>query len=393
MKIACVLVTHLPVKAEMRRRSELHSKPVIITRESSKGPLVLDFSPQVRGVAADMPLQEALSRCNGAVLLETDERYYRKVFEKIIEALLQKSPLVEKGELGRAFVGIHGLERMYWGEAGAVNALFDAVPAEFKPRIGIGEVKFPAYIAAVRSEEGRATRVPNGVAGFLRDTSIDLLPISWESKTRLHRFGLDTMGQVAVLSPGPMQAQFGTEGKLAWELCNGIDRSWLTSVTYEEPVRESLTFPAPATNLSIILPALEMLLGRAFAHPSARGKYVRSVSIEASVLDRAPWTRKFAFKNPADTKEKAVFALKTMLDTIDLPGALEDISITLLGITGESGIQSSFIANVRKEEQLRETMRQLEVRLRTRPPIYKVMEVEPWSRIPERREALVQFAP
>ena len=38
-------------------------------------------------------------------------------------------------------------------------------------------------------------------------------------------------------------------------------------------------------------------------------------------------------------------------------------------------------------------MRQLEMRLRTKPPIYKVMELEPWSRIPERRQALVQFEP
>ncbi|MDP6494836.1 MAG: DNA polymerase Y family protein, partial [Dehalococcoidia bacterium] len=60
---------------------------------------------------------------------------------------------------------------------------------------------------------------------------------------------------------------------------------------------------------------------------------------------------------------------------------------------GESGTQSSLFVEVRKQQQLREAMRQLEARLRTRPPIYKVMDVEPWSRIPERRQALVEFAP
>ena len=42
---------------------------------------------------------------------------------------------------------------------------------------------------------------------------------------------------------------------------------------------------------------------------------------------------------------------------------------------------------------LDETIRQLEARLRTKPPIYKVVDMEPWSRIPERRQALVEFAP
>ena len=38
-------------------------------------------------------------------------------------------------------------------------------------------------------------------------------------------------------------------------------------------------------------------------------------------------------------------------------------------------------------------MKQLEGRLRGKPPIYQVREIEPWSRIPERRQALVQFDP
>jgi len=38
-------------------------------------------------------------------------------------------------------------------------------------------------------------------------------------------------------------------------------------------------------------------------------------------------------------------------------------------------------------------MRQLEVLLGCKPPIYQMKEVEPWSRIPERRQALVLFDP
>ena len=62
-------------------------------------------------------------------------------------------------------------------------------------------------------------------------------------------------------------------------------------------------------------------------------------------------------------------------------------------LTGEAGLQSSLFNDVRREENLREAVRQLEVRLGRRPPIYQVREVEPWSRIPERRQALVQYVP
>ena len=88
-----------------------------------------------------------------------------------------------------------------------------------------------------------------------------------------------------------------------------------------------------------------------------------------------------------------MFALKNALDAVELPGPLEDLRLTASELAGEAGTQSGLFVDTRKQEQLKETMRQLEARLRTRPPIYKVMDVEPWSRIPERRQALVQFVP
>ena len=82
-----------------------------------------------------------------------------------------------------------------------------------------------------------------------------------------------------------------------------------------------------------------------------------------------------------------------MLESATFPGPLEDMKLTLAGLTGESGAQASLFSDVRKQEQLREMMRQLEARLGGKPPIYQVREIEPWSRVPERRRALVQYEP
>ena len=98
MKVACVLITHLPVKAEVQRNGALIDKPVLITTQSSEGMLVLDVSQKAKGVSPGMPLQVALSRCKGAVLIEADDAYYHQVFDRIVEALFDKSPLVEKGD-------------------------------------------------------------------------------------------------------------------------------------------------------------------------------------------------------------------------------------------------------------------------------------------------------
>jgi hypothetical protein len=393
MKIACVLVTHLPIKAELRRYPELRARPVVITESHGSKELVLDSSSEARGVIAGMSLQEAVSRCKDTVLLQADAPYYESGFNALVRSLEQRSPLVEKAELGSAYVGLDGLEAMYGGETRLITSLLQAVPQEFNPRIGVALGKFPAYVAAVTSGGGRATRVPGDVAGFLKEFSIGLLPLSWDNKARLHRFGLHTLGQLAALPVGSVQAQLRAEGKTAWELASGIDRSPLLPYRREEAVTEFLTFPSPTITQYAILTAMETLLGRAFSRPQIHGKYVRTAAIESQVLRHPPWTRRFAFKEAAGNKEKALFAMKSRLDTIALPGPLEDMKLTLAGFTGESGIQSSLFLDIRKREQLREMMQQLEALLGCRPPIFQVRDVEPWSRIPERRQALVPFDP
>ena len=366
---------------------------MIITESYGSKELVLDSSSEARGVISGMSLQEAVSRCKDTVLLQADVPYYESAFDALLHSLEQRSPLVEKAELGCAYVGLNGLEAMYGGEARLIAALLQAAPREFNPRIGVAAGKFPAYIAAVTSSGGRATRVPEDVAGFLKEFSVDLLPLSWNNKSRLHGFGLHTLGQLAALSVGPLQAQLKAEGRRAWELASGIDYSPLLPYQREEVVTEFLAFPSPTVTRLAVLTAIETLLGRAFTRPQIRGKYVRTATIESQVFRHPPWARQFAFKEALGSKEKALFALKSRLDTLALPGPLEDMKLTLAGFTGESGIQSSLFSDVRKREQLREMIRQLEALLGCKPPIYQVRDVEPWSRIPERRQALVPFDP
>ena len=57
MSIACVLITHLPIKAELIRHPELLEMPVIVTQELGTKRSVLDYSRQVRRISEGMPLQ------------------------------------------------------------------------------------------------------------------------------------------------------------------------------------------------------------------------------------------------------------------------------------------------------------------------------------------------
>ena len=212
-------------------------------------------------------------------------------------------------------------------------------------------------------------------------------------KFRLHNFGIHTIGQVSSLGVGALQAQFGQEGKTAWELSNGIDTNILTPIKQSLSASEYLSFPVPATTTHIIYSAIEILFEKVLASPIVKGRYIRSASIKSIILNRAPWSRKFVFKTPVNTVENAMPALKPAFTNSILPGPFEDMNLTVSGIVGEFGRQTGFFADVKRNEHLAEMMKQLEARLCQKPPIYKIIEVNPWSRIPEKRKALIQFSP
>ena len=62
-------------------------------------------------------------------------------------------------------------------------------------------------------------------------------------------------------------------------------------------------------------------------------------------------------------------------------------------LTDDFSIQKSLFSFSRKEEDLLESIKQLEIRLGCKVPIYEIKEIEPWSRIPERRTALMRILP
>ena len=95
-----------------------------------------------------------------------------------------------------------------------------------------------------------------------------------------------------------------------------------------------------------------------------------------------------ALSDPKD----AWFAIKSALAKRAPERPVEELEIELVGLSAESGKQASMFEGKGKLwRQVEEAVRQMGVQAGGRPATGRVMEVEPWSRIPERRMALVDF--
>jgi DNA polymerase-4 len=387
MKILCVLLPHFPLTCEVRRNPALAGKPAIVTRAEGSQKLVLDWSPDLAGLQAGLTLQAALARHGGAELVQADIPHYRAVWNGILDALELKCPLVEGTEPGCAYLGLDGMQLIYPDDGAAVSAVREAVPEAFAPRLGIAGNKFLAGLAAQHSPASGYQILDGGAAAFLKNLPADVLPVSMESKEKLRAFGIRTLGQIAALPPGPLQAQFGPEGKRLGELARGRDDTPLYPRMMEQNIEESVLLTSATVSLDAIAVTAETLLARVFTKISPKGLGVRSLVLWTRSWSAGQWERSLRFKEPAMEVKNVIIRLRRTLEEYPQPGPVEQVGLRITGLGRQSRRQKSLFTEIRAQEHLMDDIKQMELRLGS-SQVFKVKEVEPWSRIPERRYTL-----
>ena len=387
MKVACLLITHLRAKVEMHRHPDIKSTPAVIVEHSVGRSRVVDATPSASGVSPGMTLVEALSIQPTALVIEADEPHYRRVFAQVLAYLQGISDRVEGAELGTAYIRLDGLERLYGGEARLVNALLNAVPQDLAPRAGVAEAKFPAFVAAMVSDQSRATRAPADAASFLAPHPVDLLPVPADLRAALHRFGFHTMGDMASMTESVLVDRFGAEGRRAWHLSRGMDDSPVIPLAHVETIVERTSLPFSSASIKLLITVVDTLLARAFSRPSMRGRYAGKVLLEC-VLDGGPtWAREIPFKGGVGKRKRALSIIKARLEDDHPSSPVEDVTLTLGELSGESGTQLGLLPDARESDKRRlvEVDRELRARTGGSPALYRVVGVAPWHPAPEMR--------
>jgi DNA polymerase-4/protein ImuB len=228
-------------------------------------------------------------------------------------------------------------------------------------------------------------------ADFLASLPISYLPFAPKLSWRLRLLRLRTIADLAGLPFAAVQAQFGPIGARAWLLANGRDNELLVPHRFNPTIRASLGFDAPLASVEAFLAALDHLLVRAFNDLTLHGRAIRQIRLRALLADGTSWEWLNTFKDAYASRDATYRALKSKLEIRGiLPLApIEDLSLELMGLTSETGKQPGlFSTHTRQLSQVAESVRQLHARYGY-VPLYRAVEVEPWSRLPERRWALV----
>ncbi|MEA2494746.1 MAG: protein ImuB [Thermoleophilaceae bacterium] len=394
--VVCVLLKRLPLIAALGgNRSDLMGEPIALAPEPGREQRVGEVSPAAEafGIAAGTRMGEALARCPDLRLIAADPEATRAYWNEALDRLEGIGAAVESDDPGVAWFDADGLMPMHRGGIEAVIAAArKALPAGV--RIGAAPSRFAAYAAALNARGGRrrAEIVPGGaVLAFLAPLPVGLLrsrPGLEELPELLERLGIRTLGELAALPASALSERFGNPGLLALELAQGLDAP-LEPRRPAELVLERLTLPDAALGPQLER-ALELVIARVLARRERRGRSLRKLALSARFVEGGTWRISIPLRRPSADAARIRLAIAPRL--ADLPAPAESIALEIEAFGPPAHDQHALVEDpgVLRRTRLGEAVRHVR-RAAGQEAVMRVLEVDPDSRLPERRAVLAPF--
>jgi protein ImuB len=389
--IACVVIPGFDLRAALRERPGLELEPAALSPLPGKEPLLgsVTAAASAQGVGPGMRLGEALAMCPRLVLVEQDPAGVEQAWDEILRRLEAAGFAVEPAAAGTVYFETRGIERLYGGLEPALRRALAAVGSSWDARVGAAERRFAALAAAGVAHPGQVLVVSDErTRQFLVPLPLTLLPLERERYEELEELGIRTIGQLAGLPGDAVAERLGPDGRRAWSLARGEQDGRVAPRKPVESLVETLEFPEAVGNELTLRRGVAVLLDRLLARPERAGRTPRKLALWARLVGGASWRRTVTLREPSADAARLRAALGPKL--AELPAPVLKLRLEAVELAESTGEQLEL---VRAEGEvlrgrLKEGLRQVRAAVGV-GGVSMVVEVAPWSRIPEARALLV----
>jgi protein ImuB len=389
--IACIAIPGFELRAALRTRPKLALRPSALAPAAGEEPLIgpVTAAAEALGVRPGMRMGEALATCPGLVLVEQDPSAAEQAWEEILRSLEDAGFAVESADLGCVYFETRGVERLYGGLEPALQRALAAVGTAWDPRAGAAGRRFAALAAANVARPGQILIVSDDRADeFLAPLPLELVPLEPRRARELRELGVRRLGELAGLPGGAVAERLGPDGRRAWSLARGGTAAKIRGRRPPAELYEALEFPEAVGNELTLRRAFTTLLENVLARAERERRFVRKAALAARLATGGSWRRTVTLRDPTAAPDRIKAALAPKL--AELPAPVLELRLELVELAGHQGQQLELLpaAGAELDTRLREGLRQ--VRASTGSgSVCSVVEVAPWSRIPEARALFV----
>jgi len=281
-------------------------------------PVIVGGRPEMRGVVSSasyesrafgvhsaMPTAQALRLCPQAVLVSGNRRRYVEMSDRVLAILAEYTPLLEPVSIDEAFLDITGTERQYGTSGQLAHTLQDRIEAELSLSASLGAAsnKLVAKIASDFRKPHGVTVIPAGEeAAFLAPLPIrQLWGVGPVMARELARLGVQTIGDLAAISPATLRGHFGAQGEGLWRAAHGIDDRPVIPEQEAKSLSREETFAHDIGDATVLRRELLRLSDAVASRLRRHNLQARTVTIKLRYGDFTTLTRQVTLAEPADT--------------------------------------------------------------------------------------------
>ena len=389
--IACVLIPGFELRAALRAQPRLAMSPAALAPEAGEEQLLgpVTAAGEAAGVKPGMRLGEALATYPQLVLVDRDPAAVEREWEGVLRRLEDAGFAVDPAEQGVVYFETKGVERLYGGVQPALDRALAAVGSGWDPRVGAATRRFTALAAASVARPGQIVLVQEqDEQEFLEPLPLSLLPLPADRYAELEGLGLRRLGELARLPGTAVADRLGVDGRKAWRLAQGGRKARVRGRKPAFELAEAITFPDAVGNELTLRRALASLLERLLARPERAGRPYRKLALSARLVGEGSWRRAVTLRDATTDAARLRAALGPKLQ--ELPAPVLELRLEAVELADSTGQQLTLVepAGTEAGTRLREGLRQVRASTGT-GSVCAVVEVAPWSRIPEARALVV----
>lgn len=217
---------------EQSVESKYRARPLAVAgNPEMRHGIVLTASYDARkfGVRTGMPLWQAKKLCPDIIFTPPNYELYIHMSRKIMEILVNYSPLVEQFSIDEAWVDITGTEHLWGPPSMAAENIQKKIGKllDLPCSIGLSDNKLLAKIASdIKKPNGITELRTDDVETALWPLPVDaMIGVGRNIKESLNKFGIYTIGDLARTPYKFLINMFGKNGHYLYMFAHGIDKT------------------------------------------------------------------------------------------------------------------------------------------------------------------------
>ncbi len=262
------------------------------------------YAARAYGVRSAMPTAQALRLCPHAVVRHGHRRAYTDYSRRAMAVLSEYTPLLEPISIDEAFLDVTGCEQLFGAAPELAYKIQERILTELglPSSLGLASNKLVAKVASALAKPRGVIVVSAGQeAEFFAPLPIDRLwGVGEVTSGRLRASGVETIGQLAALSPQQMKQLFGSYAEGMHRRALGIDDRPVGPSGQRKSISQEHTFAEDIGDLRVLRRALLKMSEDVATQLRKKGKCARTVVLKMRYPDFRTITRQVTLPQPTD---------------------------------------------------------------------------------------------